>query len=79
MKSSLLCLIALLIVGCMYTSEGAPTQCPNMVYCFVAPCGLARCSVLGAVCHDDYCGGCYARWYVGSKEVTSQCTSGSIA
>ena len=42
--------------------------------CFVAPCSVTKCARHPeAVCIDDYCGGCNARFFVGSREVTRRC------
>ena len=41
-----------------------------MVYCFVSPCAFATCPAFpSARCVDDYCGGCFARFYVENEEV----------
>ncbi|KAH9518774.1 hypothetical protein Btru_006219 [Bulinus truncatus] len=75
MKFTSLCLVIFLLAGVSHVSQGAAI-CSNIVNCFVAPCRFAvQCSVPGSVCQDDYCGGCNARWYVGSTEVTSQCSA----
>ncbi len=42
------------------------TTCPDNsepVSCFVQPCSVSTCEVEGAVCVDDYCGGCNAYWF----------------
>nr|KAI8760375.1 hypothetical protein BgiMline_007528 [Biomphalaria glabrata] len=75
MNTRLLCIVTVLLLGNFQCSEGAPKLCANIVNCFVRPCQFAQCSVSGAVCMDDYCGGCNARWYVGNTEVTSQCAA----
>ena len=56
------------------TTQDATTTPCAMVYCFVDPCQVANCPVYPtATCTSDYCGGCYARFYIGSEEVTSSC------
>ena len=51
--------------------------CPKdkpLVNCFVAPCSVTTCPRHpNAICIDDYCGGCNARFFVGSREVTRSC------
>ena len=51
--------------------------CPDgslPVNCKANPCQFASCpAVEGATCVADYCGGCNARWFLNSQEVTSQC------
>ncbi|GAU97063.1 hypothetical protein RvY_08422 [Ramazzottius varieornatus] len=47
-----------------------------IVNCFVQPCLGKTCSNYpNAVCQDDYCGGCNARFFVGRREVTYRCGS----
>ena len=59
----------LLLAGC------PPGQDP--VQCLIAPCTFAHCdNYPTAVCVDDYCGGCNARFFVGKIEVTSLCGPG---
>jgi len=39
--------------------------CENIVNCFAQPCGVTTCDAYPeAVCEDDYCGGCNARFYL---------------
>ncbi|BFZ05248.1 hypothetical protein BsWGS_08287 [Bradybaena similaris] len=45
------------------------------VNCAVSPCRFNTCdAVPEAICVANYCGGCNARWYRGSEDVTDQCT-----
>ena len=52
--------------------------CPNCTYpvnCFADPCQFSSCFPYpSARCESDYCGGCNARFYVGEKEVTENCS-----
>lgn len=42
-----------------------PDLCDVYVNCVDAPCDRLSCPwIEDAVCVDDYCGGCIARWYV---------------
>ena len=54
--------------------------CPHgepLVECIVSPCHFARCvNFPTAVCVDDHCGMCHARFFVGKIEVTSLCEAG---
>jgi len=44
------------------------------VHCIIAPCSRSTCSVEGAVCTNDYCGGCNAVWTKNRKTLSShQC------
>ncbi|OQV14517.1 hypothetical protein BV898_11239 [Hypsibius exemplaris] len=78
--------IAILVVlFCGFFSAGAAPRfasdtgnagCPpdSIVNCFVNPCRLAQCSrVPAAVCRANYCGGCSAQWFVGTRDVTLRC------
>eukprot|EP00731_Ephydatia_muelleri_P008209 Em0004g547a len=53
------------------------SECPPgkvLGQCLIAPCRYAHCdNYPSAVCVDDYCGGCNARFFVGKIEVTSLC------
>ncbi|CAL1545074.1 unnamed protein product [Lymnaea stagnalis] len=74
---TMLCLVVVLI-GAVHIAQSLPalgTCTLGIVNCFVEPCRFSKCAVEGATCGDDYCGGCNARWYVGGKEVTSQCAA----
>ncbi|OQV14518.1 hypothetical protein BV898_11240 [Hypsibius exemplaris] len=72
----LLCIGASAVSAASLSSQkGCPPWKP-LAECLVAPCQVSRCSnMLGAVCHNDYCGGCHARWFVGQFEVTNRCTT----
>eukprot|EP00731_Ephydatia_muelleri_P012437 Em0006g1331a len=69
------------IVGCLFCAATAnpvlQATCPKskpLVNCFVAPCQVSQCpNFPNAECKDYYCGGCFARYFVGSIEVTSFC------
>lgn len=54
------------------------SPCPRgQVYnCFVDPCQVSTCpNFPSATCRADYCGGCFARWYLYGQEVTNLCGS----
>ncbi|XP_033728451.1 prestalk D11 protein-like [Pecten maximus] len=55
----------------------SPTTCKNgepLVNCLVNPCSAQGCPRYpNAKCVADYCGGCNARFFVKSKEVTNFC------
>ncbi len=52
-------------------------ECPpgkTPVFCLINPCDQTTCSnIPKAECLFDNCGGCFARFFVGTKEVTDQC------
>merc|ERR1719474_757190 len=53
-----------------------PDLCDAYATCLVSPCGTKKCpAVPGAECVEDYCGGCFDRWYDGYEDVTSVCGS----
>ncbi len=53
--------------------EGVP-----LVDCFVSPCQFSLCPAYPeAVCEDDYCGGCNARWYVQQGDQKREVTDDS--
>ncbi|EDO40776.1 predicted protein [Nematostella vectensis] len=64
---------------CLAQTMAKPKVCPEgkpLVQCFVAPCQYASCPAYpNAECVNDYCGGCFARFYVNRKEVTKNCAS----
>eukprot|EP00040_Diaphanoeca_grandis_P035663 m.224844 g.224844 ORF g.224844 m.224844 type:complete len:905 (+) comp33446_c0_seq1:159-2873(+) len=39
-------------------------KCDDVVDCFADPCATSTCSVAGATCESNYCGGCNAVWSV---------------
>ena len=44
-------------------------QC-EIANCFLQPCLFAQCpGYPNAVCKDNYCGGCFADFYVGGNQV----------
>ncbi|KAK6165516.1 hypothetical protein SNE40_022432 [Patella caerulea] len=51
--------------------------CPNgkpMVYCFIDPCMLPKCTNHeDAKCWSDYCGGCIATWKLPDGSVVDDC------
>jgi len=60
--------------ACAGVSSHTPGQCcppgQPQVACLVAPCSVAPpCDVEGAPCHDNYCGGCHADWYLEGERV----------
>ncbi|XP_055346561.1 uncharacterized protein LOC129594040 [Paramacrobiotus metropolitanus] len=71
-----------LALSTSWIASEAALGCPNgqpMFNCFVQPCRFASCPAHpSAKCSDDYCGGCKARFYVGTREVTSTCASTAI-
>lgn len=58
-------------------SRSCPPGVP-VVFCLVNPCNFATCANFpNARCIFDNCGGCNARFFVGSsREVTGRCTAG---
>jgi len=58
-------------VNCSSVTSKCPPNKPP-VQCFRDPCQGQTCSVPNSKCVSDYCGGCYARWYVGSDPVNCQ-------
>jgi len=66
-----------------YTDDSCcPTCVCDTVNCFAQPCEVTSCDAFpDAVCEDDYCGGCNARFYLvnekeGTKEeVTEKCST----
>lgn len=44
--------------GAVTCADGTPP-----VSCFAQPCASSTCGEPGAVCEDNYCGGCNAEWY----------------
>ncbi len=53
----------------------ACTDGTQPVQCFVDPCEVSSCSVSGAECQANYCGGCNAEWSneAGSRVCESKC------
>ncbi|XP_071834280.1 uncharacterized protein [Apostichopus japonicus] len=45
--------------------------CTDTIFnCFVRPCQFATCAAHPeATCEDNYCGGCFADWFIGDKKV----------
>lgn len=39
-------------------------KCDDVVDCFADPCATSTCSVAGATCESNYCGGCNAVWSI---------------
>jgi len=56
---------------------GKKKSCPTaLVNCFIDPCTGASCpGVPEAVCRPNYCGGCNAEFWTGSRDVTKACSS----
>mmetsp|Transcript_20722 Transcript_20722/g.33011 ORF Transcript_20722/g.33011 Transcript_20722/m.33011 type:complete len:473 (-) Transcript_20722:8-1426(-) len=53
-----------------------PDLCGQQSQCSVSPCSTSSCPYNPtAQCADDYCGGCYARWFCGATEITDMCQS----
>ncbi|XP_059142282.1 uncharacterized protein LOC131929914 [Physella acuta] len=77
MKAVSMCLAFLMVLGSVQYSQGSPrAACTSVIVnCFVDPCMFAQCSVAGAVCRSNYCGGCNAEWYVGSTNVSGCCNA----
>ncbi|RUS91088.1 hypothetical protein EGW08_001113, partial [Elysia chlorotica] len=49
-----------------------PDNCASN--CLFPPCLYSICAAQPkAVCRNDYCGGCNARFFLGSRDVTSTC------
>ncbi len=45
-----------------------------MVYCLPDPCQGQVCTNRPhAICVSDFCGGCFARFYVSGNDVTDEC------
>jgi hypothetical protein len=47
------------------SSESSTSKCPNGAKpfnCLISPCLASRCTVAGAKCTTNYCGGCNAVW-----------------
>ena len=65
-----------------YTVPTPPTTCPPdrpPVNCFVDPCQFAKCPAhTNAECVSDFCGGCNARFFVDSEEVTDTCGENTL-
>jgi hypothetical protein len=54
--------------------QAAPgSPCPDgkpMVACLLNPCQVSKCpNFPQAVCKANYCGGCFAKWFVDGKPV----------
>ena len=59
----------------VFGATGGPPPC-HLVNCFVDPCLTATCpGQPAATCRANYCGGCYADFYVNGQNVTACCTS----
>ncbi|BFZ04814.1 hypothetical protein BsWGS_07853 [Bradybaena similaris] len=71
----------LLVAACTAAAEyyTAPRKCPDgrpEVRCKAAPCDVSQCPrYQNATCVNDYCGGCFARYFVDGKDVTKFCPS----
>lgn len=59
------------------TTTNKPISCKPGVpvfQCFVRPCSVATCqNYRSAVCRNDYCGGCKARFFLGVYDITEYC------
>merc|ERR1712087_900588 len=54
-----------------------PDLCDFMAQCKVSPCMNAVCPMnSGAVCVEDYCGGCNTKWFCGTADVSAYCEQG---
>ena len=54
-----------------------PDLCEFVAECLVSPCDNALCPMNSdAVCVSDYCGGCKAKWFCGTTDVTAYCDNG---
>jgi hypothetical protein len=54
---------------------GGVCECVDseQVACLVDPCAGRSCSVPGAVCEANYCGGCAAEWHLPDGSTTTTC------
>jgi len=60
--------------------QSVNSGCPGgsaPVNCFMAPCSVSKCDVAGAICSNNYCGGCKAVWTLNGQPVCTAPTSPS--
>ncbi|BFZ05247.1 hypothetical protein BsWGS_08286 [Bradybaena similaris] len=79
MKAMIIALLAcsfLVNVNCYKGTTEEPT-CVTF-NCLVQPCASAKCyGVPEAVCENNYCNGCNAKWTYNGQDVTDRCNLGT--
>ncbi|CAF0755494.1 unnamed protein product [Adineta steineri] len=60
----------MLFISQISVIQAKKPTCDNQVNCLVDPCKFATCKKYPtAVCRSNYCGGCFADFYVRCKKV----------